>query len=114
MDPEAVSEAASRAAARVRETGLPSFLEFRTYRFRAHSMFDPELYRDKKEVAYFKEKDPIPAWIATLKARGDVTDAQVKAMDAEAEQESAQAVAFAEAGTWETYEEMASDVTTRR
>lgn len=114
MDPEAVSEAASRAVSRVRETGLPFFLEFRTYRFRAHSMFDPELYRDKKEVAYFKEKDPIPAWIATLKARGDVTEAQVKAMEAEAERETEEAVAFAEAGTRETYEEMAADVTTRR
>ena len=60
MDVLAVEEAAT-AAARARALGRrPFFLECRTYRFRAHSMYDPELYRDKAEVEEWKKRDPIP------------------------------------------------------
>ena len=40
---------------------MPCFLELRTYRFRAHSMYDPDLYRTKDEIERWKEHDPIPA-----------------------------------------------------
>ena len=63
MDVVAVRDAARRAVDAVRGGGGPHFLELRTYRFRAHSMYDPELYRDKAEVARWKERDPIPAFI---------------------------------------------------
>ena len=56
MDVLAVAEAAARAVERVRETGAPRFLECMTYRFRAHSMFDPELYRDQAEVERWKQR----------------------------------------------------------
>ena len=59
MDVLAVEHAAHQAAALVREGGGPCFLELRTYRFRAHSMFDAELYRKKSEVEAWKKKDPI-------------------------------------------------------
>jgi pyruvate dehydrogenase E1 component alpha subunit len=67
MDVLAVQEAARRAAAMVRAGGGPCFLELRTYRFRAHSMYDPELYRGKDEVERWKQRDPIHAFTAILR-----------------------------------------------
>ena len=61
MDVLAVEEAARRAVAEVRDGGRPCFLELRTYRFRAHSMYDPDLYRAKEEIERWKQHDPIPA-----------------------------------------------------
>src|SRR5690348_6162233 len=66
MDIVACEEAAHRAAEAVRAGGGPYFLEFRTYRFRAHSMFDPQLYRDKQEVEEWKKRDPILLFQARL------------------------------------------------
>ena len=66
MDVLAVEEAARSAAEHVRSGEGPFFLECRTYRFRAHSMYDPELYRDKAEVEEWKKRDPIPALIRRL------------------------------------------------
>ena len=68
MDVLAVEEAARKAAAEVRDGGRPCFLELRTYRFRAHSMYDPDLYRAKEEIERWKQHDPIPA--LTERARG--------------------------------------------
>ena len=59
MDVVAVWNAAGRAVALVRDSGGPVFLEARTYRFRAHSMYDPDRYRDKAEIERWKERDPI-------------------------------------------------------
>ena len=59
---EASLDAAQRGADHVRSNGGPFFIEFRTYRFRAHSMFDPELYRDKAEIDEWRKRDPIPAF----------------------------------------------------
>ena len=67
MDVVAVEDATRRAATAVRAGGGPHFLEYRTYRFRAHSMYDPELYRDKKEVEVWKTRDPIPNLVERLK-----------------------------------------------
>ena len=67
MDVVAVEDATERAAIAVRAGGGPHFLEYRTYRFRAHSMYDPELYRDKQEVEEWKKRDPIPKLIARMK-----------------------------------------------
>ena len=61
MDVIAVEHAARRGAEAVRAGGGPHFLELRTYRFRAHSMYDPDRYRDKSEVERWKTRDPIDA-----------------------------------------------------
>jgi pyruvate dehydrogenase E1 component alpha subunit len=106
MDVLAVERAARRAVEGVRAGGGPCFLELRTFRFRAHSMFDPELYRDKREVEEWKKKDPIPALTASLKAAGFAADADVERMEAEIADEIADAVAFAEAGSLEPVEEL--------
>lgn len=101
MDADAVFEAARRATEAIRAGGGPQFLELRTYRFRAHSMFDPERYRDKQEVAEWRERDPIPLLAQRLTAEG-VLDADTKArIEREAAEEVEDAVAFAEQGTLE-------------
>ena len=60
MDVLAVQDATKRALAQLRGGGGPCFLELRTYRFRAHSMYDPDRYRDKAEVERWRQSDPIP------------------------------------------------------
>ena len=106
MDVLAVEEAARRAALAVRSGGGPVFLELRTYRFRAHSMFDPQLYREKAEVEAWKQRDPIPALEAALREQGLLGDAELARLEAEIGEEIAGAVAFAEAGTLEPVSEL--------
>jgi pyruvate dehydrogenase E1 component beta subunit/2-oxoisovalerate dehydrogenase E1 component len=110
MDVVAVEAAARRAIASIRETGKPYFLECRTYRFRAHSMFDAQLYREKREVEAWKAKDPI-ARLKTWALESGLAHAQdITQIESGAAQEVAEAVAFAEAGTWEPVEELANYV----
>ena len=112
MDVIAVHEAATQAVAHVRRGDGPFFVEFRTYRYRAHSMFDPDLYRDKAEVEAWKHRGPIHNLSDRLKADGRLTEEAFLAIDAEAQREVEEAVAFAEAGTWEPVEELGRDVHT--
>lgn len=110
MDVVAVHEAAKRARAHVSAQHAPIFVELQTYRFRAHSMFDPELYRDRDEVEQWKKRGPIHTFSARLKAQAHLTEAQFLELDAKAMREVEDAVAFAEAGTWEPVEDLAKDV----
>ena len=114
MDVIAVKDTTAQAAAEVRAGGGPQFLEFRTYRFRAHSMFDAELYRTKAEVEQWKPRCPILTFTNRLKAGGLIDDAALAGIEAEVADEIARAVAFAEAGTWEPVENLARDVYTGR
>lgn len=100
MDVLAVSEAAAKAVATVRG-GQPYLLECRTYRFRAHSMFDAELYRSKEEVAEWKKRDPAVIFFQQMKAAGLLSGEDQAAIEKEVAREIDDAVAFAEAGTWE-------------
>ena len=106
MDVLAVEDAARRAALHVRGGGGPAFLELRTYRFRAHSMFDPELYRDKAEVERWKQRDPIAILAARLEAEGRLSRAARDALERELADEVDDAVAFAEAGRLEPVDEL--------
>jgi pyruvate dehydrogenase E1 component alpha subunit len=110
MDVRAVFETVSRAAKQVRESGRPAFVELQTYRFRAHSMFDPELYRDKAEVEQWKTRGPIHNFSAQLKAEGLLTEDAFLALDAAAQVEVDAAVAFAEAAPWEPEADLLKDV----
>lgn len=114
MDVLAVEEAARRAVDAVRAGGGPHFLELRTYRFRAHSMFDPELYRDKAEVERWMERDPIALLRTALEASGQLSSAQWDALQQEVDAEVEAAVAFAEAGTIEPVEELTRFVYSER
>jgi TPP-dependent pyruvate/acetoin dehydrogenase alpha subunit len=106
MDVCAVEAATKRAAAAVRTAQGPQFLEFHTYRFRAHSMYDPELYRDKREVEEWKKRCPITTFQARLGEYGMLAEADVAGLEAEVAAEIDAAVAFAEAGHWEPIEEL--------
>ncbi|CAH1745561.1 Pyruvate dehydrogenase E1 component subunit alpha [Thauera humireducens] len=110
MDVRAVFETVSRAAKQVRASGRPAFVELQTYRFRAHSMFDPELYRDKAEVEQWKTRGPIHSFSAQLKAEGLLTEDAFLALDAAAQAEVDAAVAFAEAAPWEPEADLLKDV----
>ena len=102
MDVLAVEDAAPRAAARgPRRRRSRCFLELRTYRFRAHSMYDPELYRGKEEVERWKQRDPIPALerSAAGRARRARRRRARRAARTRSTPRSTTAVAFAEAGT---------------
>ena len=105
MDVLAVEDSVERAAGVVRG-GRPCFLELRTYRFRAHSMYDPELYRDKSEVGHWKEHDPITQWVARMREWEILEDDDVDGIEAAAKAEIDAAVAAAEAGTLEPVEEL--------
>jgi pyruvate dehydrogenase E1 component alpha subunit len=112
MNVLAVHEAAQAAAQAVRADGLPTFVELHTYRFRAHSMFDAELYRNKDEVERWKQHGPIHTFTDRLKAAGMMSEDDFAAIDRAALAEVDAAVAFAEAGTWEPVEQLTRDVTT--
>jgi pyruvate dehydrogenase E1 component alpha subunit len=106
MDVLAVEDATRRAVQAVRAGGGPHFLEFRTYRFRPHSMFDPELYRSKEEVAEWKKRDPISLLADRMREAGMLDDAGMEALEAEVAEEVDASVSFAEEGSWEPVEEL--------
>jgi len=110
MDVVAVRQATATAAAAVRAGEGPMFLEFRTYRFRAHSMFDPDLYRPKAEVEEWKKRGPLHAFTGRLKAQGLFTEADFERLEAEVTAELAAAVAYAEESAWEPVENLLKDV----
>jgi pyruvate dehydrogenase E1 component alpha subunit len=110
MDLAATAQAVHEAAEQVRASGGPFLLECRTYRFRAHSMYDPELYRSKDEVEQWKRRDPIPLFRSRLEALGLLSAAEGETLDQEARAETDRAVAFAEAGEWEPVEDLLKDV----
>ena len=101
MDVLAVEGAAHRAVESIRTGAGPFFLECRTYRFRAHSMYDPELYRSKSEVEEWKKRDPISNLACLLKQQGAIQDPDLVQIERDADNELDDAVAYAEAGTWE-------------
>jgi pyruvate dehydrogenase E1 component alpha subunit len=89
-------------------------LELRTYRFRAHSMFDPELYREKSEVARWMERDPILLLKAALETAGQLPEEQWAALQADVDAEVGAGVGFAEAGTLEPVEDLTRFVYSER
>ena len=106
MDVVAVEAAARRAVHAVRDSGKPYFLECRTYRLRAHSMFDAQLYRDKAEVEAWRQKDPIVRLRNWLESNHMIHPEDLARMETEIADEIDEAVAFAERGTWEPVGEL--------
>lgn len=106
MDPVKMEAAAKRAVAYIRSGGGPYFIEARTYRFRAHSMFDTQAYRSHDEIEVWKRLDPIQRLRAWMLANHQITEDEAQAIDAGVAGEIAAAVAFAEAGTLEPVEDL--------
>ena len=113
MDVLAVAAATQRAIEHARGGQGPYLLEYRTYRFRAHSMYDAELYRSKEEVAGWKERDPIMTFAQTLRTAGGLSDEDLAKLESEIRAEIEDAVAYAEAGPWEPVEDLTKDVYTK-
>jgi pyruvate dehydrogenase E1 component alpha subunit len=112
MDVVAVEAATRQAADHVRGGAGPFLLEARTYRYRAHSMYDPELYRSKEEVEEWKKRDPIATFMGMLRRQSIATDADFTALEKAVAAEVDQAVAVAEGGLWEPVEDLLRDVCT--
>jgi len=110
MDVAEVTRATQRALVSIRSGGGPMFIEFQTYRFRAHSMFDPDLYREREEIEMWKQRDPIATFSARLVEAGIATDEDVASMWDAARDETEQAVAEAEAGPLEPVDDLDTNV----
>jgi pyruvate dehydrogenase E1 component alpha subunit len=108
MNVAAVRGATRAALAHARAGDGPVFVEYRTYRFRAHSMYDAELYRSREEVEQWKQRCPIAALQAHARAEGWELD--VPALEADAAAEVAAAIAIAAAGTPEPVADLARDL----
>jgi pyruvate dehydrogenase E1 component alpha subunit len=113
MDVLAVEAATQEAANFVRRGDGPYLLELRTYRFRAHSMSDPDLYRTKEEIESWKKRDPIPLFENKLKEQGLLSDSDIAGIESEADAEIEEAVRFAEASPREPVEDLLKDVERR-
>ena len=111
MDVTAVSDAAAVAVAAIRGGGGPQFLEAHTYRLRAHSMYDPERYRTRDEVALWRERDPLPRYRRHLESLGTLDTATIDALDVDVDAEVDAAVEFARSGTPEPVEDLLVHVT---
>jgi len=112
MDVAAVEAAVRRGAEAVRRGEGPRFVEFLTYRFRAHSMYDPDRYRTTEEIVQWKRRDPVTTFATQLRAHGLLTEAAVATLERDVAAEIAAAVAEAEAGPWEPVTDLLKDVHT--
>jgi pyruvate dehydrogenase E1 component alpha subunit len=112
MDVTAVEEATRKAVEFVRRSSEPYLIEYRTYRFRAHSMYDAELYRSKEEVEQWKARCPVANFTALLRERGELTETDLASIEDAVAREIDESVAFAEAGAWEPIDDLLKDVYT--
>jgi pyruvate dehydrogenase E1 component alpha subunit len=106
MNPIAVETAARRAADSIRAGNGPCFLECRTYRYRAHSMFDAQLYRTREEIELWKTRDPVAGMRNWLEEHHQLSPDELSRIEADVDGELAEAVAFAEASDWEPVEDL--------
>jgi pyruvate dehydrogenase E1 component alpha subunit len=110
MSAEAVHEGVSRAVKRGREGGGPTLLEIKTYRYKGHSISDPQKYRTKEEVDEYKSKDPINSLLDNIKKNGLASDEEINAINERVEKAVAESVKFAEESPWPNDDEVLKDV----
>lgn len=110
MEPEKVHEAVERAVKRAKEHGGPTLLELRTYRYKGHSMSDPQKYRTKEELEEYKTKDPIEKVLKTLKTDFNVSDEEIEAINEKVKHTVDESVQFAEDSPWPNDDELLKDV----
>jgi len=110
MSPEDVHNAILRAVNRAREKGGPTLLEVKTYRYKGHSMSDPQKYRTKDEVEEYKEKDPIDHVLRVLKEEYAVSEAEIEVINNRVKGQVDESVKFAEESPWPGDDELLKDV----
>ena len=110
MSPESVHDSVSRAVKRAREGDGPTLLELKTYRYKGHSISDPQKYRSKEEVDDYKDQDPISKVLRTILDNNFATDAEIAAIDAKIDLVVEESVKFAEQSPWPDDSEVYKDV----
>ena len=110
MNPENVHIAVEEAAIRARKGDGPTLLEFRTYRYKGHSMSDPAKYRTKEEVQTYKDQDPIEQVRAKILKNKYATEEELKAIDDQVKNVVAESVKFAEESPYPDPSEAFKDV----
>jgi pyruvate dehydrogenase E1 component alpha subunit len=110
MHPESVHEAVSRAVKRAREGDGPTLLELKTYRYKGHSISDPQKYRTKEEVEEYKDKDPITQVLKTIKEHKLAADKEIEAINGRVDEIVTGSVKFAEESPWPDDSEVLKDV----
>src|SRR5688500_16176611 len=110
MNAESVHEAVARAVKRAREGGGPTLLEIKTYRYKGHSISDPQKYRTKEEVEEYKQRDPIQQVLKTILTNKLATQDEVNAIDKRVNDTVQASVKFAEESPWPDDNEVLKDV----
>ena len=112
MTPEDVHDGVVRAVKRARENGGPTLLEIKTYRYKGHSMSDPQKYRTKEETEEYKLKDPIEHVLTTLKKEYSLSDAELEIINERVRTQVEEAVQFADESPWPDDTEVYKDIYT--
>jgi pyruvate dehydrogenase E1 component alpha subunit len=110
MSAEAVHEGVSRAVKRAREKGGPTLLEIKTYRYKGHSISDPQKYRTKEEVEEYKHKDPINALLKTIYDNKIASSDEISQIDKRVDEAVAESVKFAEESPFPSDDEVLKDI----
>ena len=110
MSTEAVHEGLGRAVKRAREKGGPTLLEIKTYRYKGHSISDPQKYRSKEEVEEYKDKDPIQQVLKTILSNNYATEDEIKKINDRVEHIVTDSVKYAEESPWPDDSEVLKDV----
>lgn len=110
MSAEAVHEGVSRAVKRAREKGGPTLLEIKTYRYKGHSISDPQKYRTKEEVEEYKNQDPITALLKTIFDNKLATEEEINQINERVNKAVEESVKFAEESPWPSDDEVLKDV----
>ena len=110
MSPEAVHEGVARAVKRAREGGGPTLLEIKTYRYKGHSISDPQKYRSKEEVEEYKQRDPVQHVLDTILSKKIATQEEIDAINKRVNESVASSVKFAEVSPWPDDKEVLKDV----
>ena len=113
MSPEAVHDAITEATERARRGDGPTLLDIRTYRYKGHSMSDPQKYRTKDEVAEWQEQDPIEHCLKVIKTNKYLTEKEITAINDWVKNEVEESVKFAEESPLPEPEELYKDVYTQ-
>jgi pyruvate dehydrogenase E1 component alpha subunit len=110
MSVEAVHVAVAEAAERARKGDGPTLLEFRTYRYKGHSMSDPAKYRTKEELESYKKRDPIEQIRDILLKKKYATEEDLKVIDDKIKDQVQECVDFAENSDWPEASQAYTDV----
>lgn len=110
MSAEAVHESMARAVKRAREGDGPTLIEIKTYRYKGHSISDPQKYRTKEEVDEYKQRDPIQQVLHTILTNKFATQEEIDAINKRVDEQVEEAVRFAEESPWPDESEVLKDI----